>query len=473
MIAENFERFLKHIEACALEFSKIPHSETIRVVSHLDCDGITSAAIIIKALNRMNRKYALSVVQQLDEKQIYALSREDYKNFVFTDIGSGQISRLTEALSGRRIFILDHHETEGAKSERLFHINPHCFEIDGSNNISGAGVVFLFARALDQKNEDLAHLAIIGAIGDVQEENGFSEINSFILSIAEKKGKLLRKKGLRIFGTQSRPIHKLLEQSSDFVINGVTGSESGAVQFLQSIGVSPTDNNGRWRKLSALSESEMQRLVTALILARGGEENPESIKGDTYILPDEKEDSVFRDAKEFSTLLNACGRMGRASFGIGACLGDVRAKQQALNTLAEYKKEITRALRWYEANKDIAIRGENFLVINAGGNVSPTIIGTMSSIIAKSGELKPGTLIIAMAQNYDGTTKISARVAGNGRAPDIDLRELLKRIIGNSEGEAGGHKNAAGAVIPTSKEADFINSAISILQQMALEEKIN
>ncbi|MEM3483789.1 MAG: DHH family phosphoesterase [Candidatus Woesearchaeota archaeon] len=469
---KDFEELLRHVEECAAEFKRIPHSETIRVISHLDCDGIASAAIITKALNRLNRKYAISVVQQLDERQIAALSREDYKNFIFTDIGSGQLSKISEALKGRRVFILDHHEVEHFKSEGVHHINPHMFNIDGSNNISGAGVTFLFARALDIKNEDLAHIAVIGAIGDVQEENGFSEINSFILGIAERKGKLMRKKGLRIFGVQSKPLHKLLEHSSDFVIKGVTGSESGAIQFLQNIGIKPTDSKGNWRKLSSLTEEEMQRLITAVIIARGDEQNPESIIGDNYILPEEKEGSVFRDAKEFSTLLNACGRMGRASFGIGACLGDIRAKQQALDTLSEYKKEITRALNWYEDNKSSAISGENFLIINAGGNVSPTIIGTLSSIISKSGEVKAGTIVIGMAQNYDGTTKVSMRIAGNGHAPNIDIRELLKRIVGKCEGETGGHRNAAGAVIPTEKEEEFISSAVSILNEMAIEERI-
>ncbi|MEM3370075.1 MAG: DHH family phosphoesterase, partial [Candidatus Woesearchaeota archaeon] len=142
---KDFEELLRHVEECAAEFKKIPHSETIRVISHLDCDGIASAAIITKALNRLNRKYAISVVQQLDERQIAALSREDYKNFIFTDIGSGQLSKISEALKGRRVFILDHHEVEHFKSEGVHHINPHMFNIDGSNNISGAGCTFRFS----------------------------------------------------------------------------------------------------------------------------------------------------------------------------------------------------------------------------------------------------------------------------------------------------------------------------------------
>ena len=54
-------------------------------------------------------------------------------------------------------------------------MNPHLFDIDGSTEISGAGVVYLFCKALDGKNKDMAHIAIVGAIGDIQEDKGFKK----------------------------------------------------------------------------------------------------------------------------------------------------------------------------------------------------------------------------------------------------------------------------------------------------------
>ena len=50
---------------------------------------------------------------------------------------------------------------------------PHLFGIDGGKEISGAGVVFRFACAVDKSMEDFAHIAIIGAHGDMQEKTDF------------------------------------------------------------------------------------------------------------------------------------------------------------------------------------------------------------------------------------------------------------------------------------------------------------
>ena len=94
----------------------------------------------------------------------------------------------------------------------------------------------MFAKSISKDCEKLAHLAIIGAIGDVQETKGeLKQLNKEILQTAVKKGFLKVKKGIRLFGMQTKPLHKVLEYSTDPYIPGVTGSESGAIQFLHQI----------------------------------------------------------------------------------------------------------------------------------------------------------------------------------------------------------------------------------------------
>ena len=43
-------------------------------------------------------------------------------------------------------------------------------------------------------------------------------------------------------------------------------------------------------------------------------------------------------------------------------------------------------------------------------------------------------------------------------------------IKGIDNSESGGHKNAAGAIIPTDKEEDFIQRAKEVLGKQAMEE---
>ncbi|MBW2970523.1 DHH family phosphoesterase, partial [Candidatus Woesearchaeota archaeon] len=287
---EHFKPLFDHIEYAVREFRKLDREETIRVVSHLDADGICASSLLLKALSLENRKYSVSIVQQLDESVLRELAGEQYKYIFFTDIGSGQLKLIEKHLGDRIIFVLDHHEPELVDSENIVHINPHLFGIGGSKQISGAGVVFLFSSALTKKLEDFAHIAVIGAIGDIQDEGGFSELNNYIIEIAEKKGKLKVIKGLRMFGAQTRPLHKLLEYCTDIYIPGVSGSESGAIQLLKQLGIEPK-NNKKWRRLVDLSDEEIKRLVEGIIVRRLDEQNPEEIVGPVYILKEEDKGS--------------------------------------------------------------------------------------------------------------------------------------------------------------------------------------
>ena len=223
-----------------------------------------------------------------------------------------------------------------------------------------------------------------------------------------------------------------------------------------------------------LDEEEMKKLVTGIIMKRLNEANPDDVLGNVYILPHEEEESPTRDAKEFATLLNACGRLGRASFGIGACLNDKKTKQQAIRSLADYKREIVNALNWYNENKftDDIFWGNKFVIINAKQSVMSTMIGTLASILSKSNVMTNNTFILSMAQAIDGNTKVSLRTTNNLNG-NLDLKNIIEEIInGIGNSESGGHQNAAGAVIPTDKEANFIGQAKEVLEKYAMEEKV-
>lgn len=460
----SYEQFYALVEEAAKRFSSWDKSLTIRLISHLDADGITASAVILNLLNNENRKHSISILQQLDNETAMKLSKESYRYYIFTDLGSGQLSDIAEYFKDKEVIILDHHDSEKIElPANITHVNPHLFGIDGSKEISGAGVVYLFSCAANPKTEELAHLAIIGAIGDIQDEGGFLHLNKKILEKAIDKKRIEISKGLRIFGRQTRPLHKVLEYSTDPFIPGVSGSESGAIQFLNELGIDPKKGND-WKKIIDLDEDETKRLVTGIIMKRIDETNPEDVLADIYTLTGEK-NGPTRDAKEFATLLNACGRMGRASAGIGLCLGYKKDKQMAMQTLADYKKEIMSAMDWYENNKDKVIKGDKFIIINAKDEIPSTIIGTVASIISKSNLMDKDTYIMSLARTDKKTTKISLRISGV-RKGNIDLREIIMKIVAKAGGEAGGHSYAAGAVISSDNEENFIAAAKEILEKI-------
>ena len=466
-----YEKFREMLKKGAEEFRKTDAKEVIRVVSHLDADGISSAAVIISALNRELRRYSLSTVHQVDEDILKQLSAENYNIFFFTDLGTGQFSLIKKYLPGKKVFILDHHQLQDEYEDaNIVHVNPNLCGVDGSTEVSGSGVTYLFSKALDAKNVDLAHIAILGALGDMQENRGFKSVNNEILEDAKKSGKIKVITGLRVFGAQTRPLHKLLEQSNEYPIPGVTGNESSAIAFLQQIGIDPRKGSA-WKKLVELTDDELQTLATSVILKRLDEAKPEAILGPVYILKDEVTESPMKDAREFATVLNACGRLGKASIGIGACMGNPQIKEKALKTLLQYKKEISNALTWYRNAKAGVTKGKGYMIINAEDNIMPTIIGTLASIVSKSNELENGTFILSLAQMNAGKTKVSFRIAGN--APEgINLKEIISKMTAQVDGQAGGHHQAAGAIISTEKEQEFIDTAKRILEMHSIESKL-
>jgi single-stranded-DNA-specific exonuclease len=455
-------------------------SGEVRLVSHYDADGIASAAIMVKALAREGKGFHLSLINQLSESFLEGLASEGRKLIIFTDLGSGYLESLQKHLAGgdTRVVVIDHHQIEGeARSGNLFHINP--LDSGIMENISGSGLAYLLARAMDPENRGLSGLGIIGAIGDSQigsigEKWGLLGLNKEILKDAELSGRIDVRKGLRLWGRYTRPIHKTLQYSVDPYIPGISGSESAAVQFLQELGIEVKES-GRWRTLSDLTEEEGQKLASGIIAERirGKHANPEWIFGDVYELLDKK--GELRDANEFATILNACGKMGKAYMGIAFCLNDA-GHTEAMKILEAYRREIGKAMAWIYKNPGAIRSTDNAVYISGGSNISEHIISNVVSIINKSCLDIDGVAgvcekpVFAFADTEGGDVKVSARVTDSLVEKGIDLKEVMVSVTSVTGGEGGGHKGAAGARIAKDQKERFIISVEEILAKKDLNK---
>ena len=86
---ENIEGFKDSVRQAAEFFDKIPKTEKIKIVSHLDADGIAACSIAANALHRKGRDYSVSIVQQLDFSVIDDIKDDSVGCYIFTDLGSG------------------------------------------------------------------------------------------------------------------------------------------------------------------------------------------------------------------------------------------------------------------------------------------------------------------------------------------------------------------------------------------------
>ena len=440
--------FLERVKELAENFKAL--NSPIRVISHLDADGISAGAIISRALEREEKKFSLTIIRQLTNEKLLELSKEKYENFLFLDLGSGHIPLMESLLKGKKVFILDHHIPE--KDSKIINIaNPHLAGLT-SDDVSGAGVSYLFSKFLNSRNKDLAHLAIIGALGDTQEVN--ISLNKEILNDALETGNIKIEKGLRMFGLQTRPIHKLLEYSLDPFIPEITGNEEKAIHFLNSLKIPVKDEKDNWRKVCDLGEEELKKLAAAIILKRmPSQENPEDIFGEIYVLPSRNSESPTRNAKEFATLLNACGKLGKPSIGLAVCLSE-KFEGAALELLNQYRKEIVDAINWFYQNKNSEhiLENEKFILIKTNGFIRETLTGVMASVLSRSNIIDNQKLVIVSSHTSDGKIKFSIRT----NKDNLNLKELLGNLKQNVEIDYGGHKNAAGCFVEKDQEEKFV-----------------
>ncbi|NYT13940.1 MAG: DHH family phosphoesterase, partial [Candidatus Methanofastidiosa archaeon] len=293
----------------------------IKIISHIDADGISSASILSLALDRLkiNHDVHFTSLDGMSSSQLGDLT-------IFLDMGSGQIDYLMSEHGDKDIIIVDHHQGEYPKAPFL-EVNPNKFGYSGSEEVSGSGLSYLLSLELDSKNKDLSSIAIVGAVGDMQGSwGGLKGLNRDILLDSIETGLVKAQEDLLLYGRSTRPIYKSLQYFSDPPIPGVTGSDSNAMALLNSLGIPCYE--GDWRTVSDMTSDEKKKLATEIIrktIMAVPQEYisfiPQMIMGESYSLQNEEERSPLRDASEFATCLNACGKNGRPEVGFYVCKG--------------------------------------------------------------------------------------------------------------------------------------------------------
>lgn len=436
---------------------EIQKRDDFAVVHHYDADGCSGGAIVATALKRAGKTFQTKWVKQLYAETISEIKGLG-KNYIFVDFGSGQLGLLKEAF-GEDFFVFDHHQPADVKHN--FHVNPFHFGIDGGNEISGAGMAYFFAKALDEKNKDLSHIAVVGALGDMQDFGGkLSGANAEIVKDAEEAGVLKRETDLRLYGRISRPLLQFIEFSSSPILPNLTANEQNCFSFLKELSI-PLKQQERWRSYNDLTKDEKKRLTSALIVHLHKHNTPEwkikELIGDVYTLVNEKPTSPLRDAKEYATLLNSCGRHAKAEIALAVAMGNRLSKyEEAISLLAEHKKQLREGIELM-IGEGVEER-ETFYFFDADTRIKDSIVGIIAGMLYGSGNIDSSKPIIALARHEDGTVKVSARATGDLVRKGLNLGKTFKEICSelNEGAEGGGHKIACGAKINPDQKEKFL-----------------
>ncbi|WP_323172752.1 DHH family phosphoesterase [Natrialba sp. PRR66] len=502
--------------ACA---RRLADADRVLLASHIDADGLTSAAIASQALERAGIPFETVFEKQLDADAIAAIAATEYDTVLFTDFGSGQLDEITvhEDEGAFTPIIADHHQP--ADSETHYHLNPLLFGIDGASELSGAGASYVLARALADvsgqtaertmttdggaaaaraDNRDLAALAVVGAVGDMQAAGGeLYGANERIVAEGVDAGVIETSTDLALYGKQTRPLPKLLEYATDVRIPGISGSERGALSFLDdldlelkrtgggdntgtSTSTSTSTSDGNWRRWAELSGDEKQTVASALVkraVSRGVPASKiDQLVGTAYVLSEEPVGTELRDASEFSTLLNATARYDRADVGLGVCLGDRdEALDRARTLLRDHRRNLSNGIEL--VTEEGVTHADNVQWFHAEDRIRETIVGIVAGMAMGNAGISRSKPIIAFADKRDEAgsdapdkndsekheqtqdVKVSARATHSLTRQGLDLSAVMSQAARAVGGDGGGHNVAAGATVPKGEERAFVDRA--------------
>ena len=466
-------------EASNLILDHVEKGDVIHLSSHVDADGLSAGGIMGKALLRAGAKFRLRLERWMDEKVADRIAEENAALTIFTDMGSGYLDLLGERLQNRDVIILDHHQPITELPAGFVQVNPHTHGIDGTRGISGAGVAYFAAKALDKKNIDLACLAVVGALGDLQDKNKERKLggaNKTIVEDAIKSGCIKVETDLLFFGRETRPIHQALARTTNPFIPEISGEEDKSLAFLVNLGIKPKRND-KWRALRDLSVDEKKTLLSAIadhLVSKGlGGDIVSDLVGDVYTLTGEEPWTPLRDAREFSVLLNATGRMDKAGLGAAICMGDrKKCLEEAMAIIQEYRRTITKYLRWVTEKPGRLEELESIYVVRGDGFIDEKVLSPVCTILSTT-LTRLGKPIIAYATiSGEDQVKVSSRGSEPLIQKGLNLGDIMKVASEKYSGRGGGHDVAAGAQVPIKDVESFINLVDELVKKQLAGEQI-
>ncbi len=416
----------------------------VRIISHHDSDGLTSAAIMAAVLKRLGKRFQLTITKSQKKEKLSQIRHEGL--LIFTDIGLSYLGLLA-GMENARVIILDHHRTETDPGENTFEISARSFGLDGGRDCCGATLSFLFALAVSEENWDLLPLALTGMIGDHQYIH-ISGLNRAMVEAGRDKAIVtMRERSLNICG---KTLEDALLAGTQPFFRGISGRKDRVDEYIQKIG---------WetgKKLSELDPEENRYLLNIFsteLLKNGA--SPSTVREQCvtkfYAMMElNKGRPEAVDLRSFSQLVDACGRKKDYAQGIALCLGDFSGLGQAKLHQEKVNELLMQALVYLERGRIRKKKGIQYFT-NPESSISSPLSGISMQYLLSQERV---TLILS---EKDLDIHVSARGVRELIDAGLDLSMVMREAAKAAGGQGGGHDIAAGAGFPKENLQTFLD----------------
>ncbi len=430
----------------------ITNAKKLRIYSHHDADGIASAAIAVFVARRLGLNYDLTIRNQLTPQDV--LGGPDV--YWFNDMGSARLKEMRN-VNG---VVTDHHNpvfygthyTENGNN--IYQFNPHLEGLDGSISQSGSTTTFLFSANVLPEVSAVSHLPIVGSVGDLHDKKfgRLVDTDREVMLLAKSMGIVDVKEDIRYFGRSSKSISYMLRFGNDPKIRTLYDNPGAVADFMVSHGFERKDlKTIRWIDIE---EGKKEELISQIkgMLEREGQDSSR-LTGEVYELTGEPKSSSVKDIRDFSSLINATSRKGKPEVGIRLCLFERGSTMtEALQLYSDHLESLRKASKTLDEAEGRSVG--SVLYYDFGNTLENNITGTVATRIITHKKVPQSSVIMVMA-NLGSMKKISARISLQ-LSEKVDLSLIFRQAANGLGGSGGGHRNAAGAIVPMGKEGEFV-----------------
>jgi RecJ-like exonuclease len=415
-----------------------------RVFSHNDADGIGAASVLTSMLVRAGKGSQTTNLKSFDLPAIQASLVKGVDLLIVADMGSSNLTAL-ESL-GTKVIVLDHHRPE-KDSEKVLHLNPSVFKVDGARFACASTLSMLLAVTVDENNWDLLPMAFAGMVGDRQHLQGLSGVNAHLFNEGSGRNLVQEKKGSLL---PPGPVGDGLMRTTHPFIRGVSGDPQGIARLLQEANVRAEST---WDGLDEGGRRRLSSLISLRLLEQGCSLGSlEDELAPDYFFPQDNS-----RAYHLTRLINACGRVEETSLGLAMLLGVKEARERAESLVKEYDDMLLDAAKRTAergVSKETAIQHFE----SPHKEVSSELCGLVMQWI---GDQDKATICLT---RMDREFKVSSR--GTRKLVDkdgLDLSVAMRDAAASVGGVGGGHNIASGATIPLGKDIDFLQALDAII----------
>lgn len=428
-LKEKLEKYVKDFKE-----KNISH---IKIIAKSNLEGITSASIIARAFIRLKINFSISFYKLIDKGLVKEIQRDSAK-FIFI---LGQSMDIKE----KEVFLITKENLEKALSPSFLNISQE--------EINLPGLAYLFARELNKKNYDKAHLTLIDIYKKQVEE--LTAFQREFLHDAIESGKIESRPGILLFPYNSKPLARILSELVDPFIPEFNGSEEKTFLFLKELGIENKDI-----VIRELNEEQLKKLFAAIVIKKVGyEKEEENIIGNIYLLKNEE----ILDLRELFYAVKSSIRFNKTALAVSACLGNKESQIEIFNLLNEFNHNLSEALMWIYNNRksNNVIIKENFVLINLDASLDKSILNEFNFLIKKF-NIYDVPIIISKIQTSFGLTYFSI----------TNTRESLEKIPLIEKALFHEDSNTIEVVTATEKEELFLDELLKSLETLEIEKLI-